>query len=105
VAGYAGAFGTGCDLKLVAVKNVSEEQMGLTVAPNPSPDGTVHLEVPGNRHIHQVIVTDIAGRLVVQQDHVGNKRTIIKLTPGAGTYFIKVSLDNAAVITRRLVIR
>jgi hypothetical protein len=105
VATYAASFGTGCNLKPVSVENLLEEQMDLTVAPNPSADGTVHLEAAGNRRIYQVTVTDLAGRLVIQQDHVGNKRTTIKVTPGAGTYFVRVALDNAAVITRRLVIR
>jgi hypothetical protein len=80
------------EIRLVAGSGTNK----VTIFPNPSPDGRINVLFPGSNMERNILVSDMAGRIIKQYKGVtGNHLIIEKLI--SGTYLLKIVDRNAIV--------
>ncbi|MBN2776962.1 MAG: T9SS type A sorting domain-containing protein [Bacteroidales bacterium] len=76
----------------------------LVIYPNPS-SGSFYLNVADYQGDYDVIVTDVAGKIIYQNSFSGKEIQNIELNKSQGIYFINVKINNQQTLIHKVVIQ
>ena len=102
---------TGCDGKkiVVVIQDAGTTSVygylpdGMEIYPNPVSDGLLNLTLPDPDKRYNIIITDLAGRVIHDEVLQGGRRSI-ELTTGPGTYMLRISSKDDVVFTKLIIL-
>ncbi|HYW94059.1 MAG TPA: LamG-like jellyroll fold domain-containing protein [Bacteroidales bacterium] len=76
---------------------------GMEVYPNPVSGGLLNLTLPDMNKEYTVVVTDLAGKVLLNEKMQGGRRSV-EITTGPGTYMLHISSNEDDVQTKLIVL-
>lgn len=101
---YSSDIEVDCTTPKLRSVEVDEQVSQLTIHPNPS-DGMFTMELPADKSIDQIIISDVSGRTVTQITVENRKVFTIDLTSQSpGVYFYKANRGNEQIAQGKMII-
>jgi hypothetical protein len=83
---------------------VSNNQVNFAMYPNPVKDGKFKIDLPTGMAHANILIFDLIGKLIYQQNSEGHQNVEIRTTLKAGMYVVKV-LSRTVDLTRKLIVK
>ncbi len=90
------------DIQVNAFVGISDlSEIGINIYPNPT-TGLLNIKLPENTENTEIIITDVTGKIVHQDNILGQEATI-NLDVATGVYLIRLNFDEKSVISTIIV--
>ena len=89
----------------LSVNKTSNVPLSIEIYPNPAKDEITITSLNKSNPFTQISLNDIAGKLLLNNTNIGTETQLQLPTLTAGIYFINVTFQNKATVTRKLIIQ
>lgn len=89
----------------VSVTNITTTPVQLQLHPNPATGGYSNIIFDGTSQVAAIIITDIQGRTIMQNNNTSSKHSMPLHLPVAGLYFVKVQYADGHHATAKLIVQ